>query len=283
MSSAGVLSIVATPIGNLGDMTPRAVEVLRDADYVLAEDTRHSQRLFAHFGLQTKLVSCHDFNEAARIEQVLAWLQAGQRLALISDAGTPLISDPGYKLVAAVQAAGYPVQAIPGACAAIAALSISGLPTDRFYFEGFLPAKTVARQKRLAELQPLAVTLIFYESTHRITDMLSDVQQVYGETREVVLVKEITKSHEQVFRGEALTVLTWLQAVPERCKGEFVVLVSGNKTRAASEPVAKIEVTLETLLVQLSPLLPTKQVVALVQELTGLPKNQIYERVLACK
>ncbi len=204
-SPAATLSIVATPIGNLDDLSPRARDVLAVADVIAAEDTRHSRRLTSHLGIATPLISLHEHNEGARIEQILERLAAGERVALISDAGTPLISDPGYALVAAVRAAGHAVVAVPGPCAAIAALSVAGLPTDRFVFEGFLPSKPGARRARLDALLDEPRTLVCYESSHRIAATAADLAERFGERR-MVLARELTKLHEQsvaLARGRA--------------------------------------------------------------------------------
>lgn len=230
------LYIVATPIGNLDDMTLRAIQVLKDADVVAAEDTRHSRSLLDHFGVTSRLVSYRDHNEAAATQGLLTLMAEGQTIALISDAGTPLISDPGYRLVQAALANGMQVIPIPGASAVIAALSVSGMATDRFSFEGFLPAKRVARQSYLQQLSQESQTLVFYEAPHRIRGALLDIAEVLGEDRQVTLARELTKRFEQVWHGPVGEAIAHLESkyIPER--GEFVLLVAGiGNARLSSE------------------------------------------------
>ena len=208
----GTLYVVATPIGNLGDITHRALEVLAGVDRVCAEDTRMSKRLLTHFGLQKRLVALHDHNERDKLGQLTEWLQNGESLALISDAGTPLISDPGYHLVQHLRELGVSVVPIPGACAIITALSVAGLPTDRFVFEGFLPAKSAARKQVLQAATQQTCTQIYYESSHRIVASIRDLIGVVEEGRQVVLSRELTKMFEQSFSGSAAEVLAWLES-----------------------------------------------------------------------
>jgi 16S rRNA (cytidine1402-2'-O)-methyltransferase len=224
-----VLYVVATPIGNLDDMTDRARTILQQVDLIAAEDTRHSGRLLEHYGIRRQLVSLHDHNESDRASQLLAHLQRGASVALVSDAGTPLISDPGFHLVQSVREAGYPVIPIPGACALIAALSVSGLPTDRFYFAGFLPAKAQARRDQLLALQQQQGTLVFYESPHRLLDSLEAMVAVLGETRQLCLAREITKRFETFISGSLHQVLAQVKADPNQQRGEFVLLLEGFK------------------------------------------------------
>ncbi len=223
----GTLWVVATPIGNLDDMPPRSVEVLGMADAVAAEDTRHSGRLLKHFGIRTRQVSLHEHNEGQRVAYLIKRLEAGETIALISDAGTPLVSDPGYRLVRAAREAGIAVSTVPGPCAAVAALSIAGLPTDRFHFEGFLPAKAGARRKRLGELKEGAETLIFFETPRRVLKALEAMKEVFGPERETVLCRELTKLHETSLHGTVGSVLEAIEADPGQARGEIVLVVAG--------------------------------------------------------
>lgn len=272
----GNLYIVATPIGNLNDITLRALEVLKQVDLIAAEDTRHSKKLLDAYGIGTRLMSLHDHNEAGRIASLLELLRNGRSVALISDAGTPLISDPGYRLVKAVREAGESVVTVPGACAAIAALSIAGLPTDRFLFVGFLPAKSQARRAALEHLLNESATLVFYESPKRVLDLVQDIADVLG-GRQVVVTKELTKAFETVFAGTASTVRDWLQADENHLRGEFVVLVEG-----AVEGGGHIEIEPKVLraLALASEQMSLKKACALVSELTGISKNQLYDAAL---
>ncbi len=223
----GTLYLVATPIGNLKDITLRALEILKSVDRIACEDTRHSLKLLQAYEISKPLLSLHQHNEVKRSTVVLEKLQAGESIALISDAGTPLVSDPGYRLVRAVLEAGLNVESIPGPCAAINALALSGLPTDSFYFLGFLPPKSAARQRRFEALRDFPSTLVFYESPHRIQKFLQEAHGVFG-AREVVIAREMTKKFEEVYRGP---LQAKAQSLPLRSwKGEFVVLVSGAKT-----------------------------------------------------
>lgn len=223
----GTLWVVATPIGNLDDMSPRAVEVLGVADAVAAEDTRHSGRLLKHFGIRTRQVSLHEHNEGQRVAYLIKRLEAGETIALISDAGTPLVSDPGYRLVRAAREAGIAVSTVPGPCAAVAALSIAGLPTDRFHFEGFLPARAGARRKRLGELKNGPETLIFFETPRRVLKALEAMKEVFGPEREAVLCRELTKLHETTLHGTVGSVLEAIEADPGQARGEMVLVVAG--------------------------------------------------------
>lgn len=222
-----VLFIVATPIGQHGDLSPRAAQILSEVDWVLAEDTRRTGQLLAQAGVKARLMAVHEHNEHQRTEQLLAMLAQGQSLALVSDAGTPLISDPGFVLVRAVRAAGYRVTPVPGPCALIAALSISGLPTDRFLFEGFLPAKQGARLTRLQAVAKESATLVYYESRHRIMDSLQAMKDAFGGERQLILARELTKTYEQVLQGSVDDVLQLLHQQSEWQRGEMVLVVEG--------------------------------------------------------
>ena len=271
----GVLYVVATPIGNLEDISPRALKVLSDADLVAAEDTRHSGTLLAHFGIRTKLVSLHEHNEAGRAAWLIEKLKAGEDVALVSDAGTPLISDPGFDLVRAARKAGISVSPVPGACALVAALSVSGLPTDRFVFEGFLPAKSTARRERLAALADETRTLVFYESVHRLQESLADMAAVLGAERVSVLARELTKLYEGVREAPLAEHARWAETDAAAGKGEVVILVAGAKPEEGASSTDADRV-LKALLAEL----PVKQAAGLAAEITGLKKNQLYDRAL---
>lgn len=272
----GTLYIVATPIGNLDDISQRALQVLAKVDRIAAEDTRHSQRLLGHYGIRTPLGSLHEHNERQKVEGLLAELEQGLSLALISDAGTPLISDPGFPLVRAARARGIRVVPVPGCCAAICALSAAGLPTDRFVFEGFLPARGGQRENRLRELADESCTLVFYESSHRILDSLASMAEVFGEARRAVVARELTKTYETIRDGTLAGLLEWIRADAQQQKGEFVVLVEGAPARASDALDAATEHVLATLLEELS----VKQSAALAAKLTGVAKKRLYERAL---
>jgi 16S rRNA (cytidine1402-2'-O)-methyltransferase len=224
---AGRLWVVATPIGNLEDLSVRAQETLRRVALIAAEDTRHSAPLLARYGIATRLVALHEHNERDEADRLVARMSAGEDIALICDAGTPLVSDPGFRLVRAARAAGIAVSPVPGACAAIAALSVAGLPSDRFVFEGFLPAKAAARRERLGELAAETRTLVFYESSHRVRESLDDMAAVFGATRPAVLARELTKLFETVIDGDLAGVIARVAADPNQERGEFVLLVGG--------------------------------------------------------
>jgi 16S rRNA (cytidine1402-2'-O)-methyltransferase len=273
----GNLYIVATPIGNLNDITLRAIEVLKQVDLIAAEDTRHSRKLLDAFAIETRLTSVHDHNEADRANYLCGLLAQGQDIALISDAGTPLISDPGYRLVRAVREAGFEVVTIPGPCAAVAALSVAGLPTDRFLFVGFLPAKQQARRTALEILQGESATLVFYESPKRIIETLQDMAQVFGAEREAAIAKELTKAFETVKTATLEALLVWLQEDEHRQRGEFVVLVKGKEALSGeilidAKVLRAVELAREHM--------PLKKACALVSELTGVAKNQLYDAAL---
>ncbi|MCK2182627.1 16S rRNA (cytidine(1402)-2'-O)-methyltransferase [Halomonas getboli] len=231
---SGVLYVVATPIGNLDDLSPRAARLLGEVDLVAAEDTRHTARLLRHLGVVPPMLSLHEHNEAARVERIDARLAAGESVALVSDAGTPLISDPGFVLVRELRARGRRVVPVPGACALVAALSAAGLPTDRFLFQGFLPAKGGTRRGRLEALAEREETLVFYESPHRIRDTLADLGAVLGERR-VVLARELTKTFETFLEGSPEALLARMADDPDQTRGEFVVMVAGAPPKSADE------------------------------------------------
>lgn len=275
--SEAVLYVVATPIGNLADMTARAIEVLQTVTLIAAEDTRHSARLMAHFNIKTPMISVHDHNERQRIERILERLAAGESIALISDAGTPLISDPGFVLVRAVREAQFRVVPVPGCSALVTALCAAGLPSDRFVFEGFLPAKSLARRQRLEALAREERTLIFYESTHRILASLEDMQACFGAERMVVAARELTKTFETIKGAPVAELLEWMRQDANQQKGEFVVLVQGAPAPADDALNAEAMRVLDVLLEEL----PIKQAAALAAKLTGLKKNFLYQAALA--
>jgi len=275
--SEAVLYIVATPIGNLGDLSPRALEVLSRVDRVAAEDTRHSGRLLAHFNIKAPMISVHDHNERQRADLIIEHLRNGESVALVSDAGTPLISDPGFVLVRAVREAGFRVSPVPGCCAFVAALCVSGLPSDRFLFEGFLPAKSGARRQRLEALASETPTLIFYESTHRIVASLGAMAELFGGDRYAVIARELTKTFETVQGGTLAELLVWIEQDPMQQKGEFVVLVQG----APAPVLDQIDAEALRILHLLAQELPPKKAAGLAASITGLKKNQLYQALIA--
>ena len=273
----GTLYVVATPIGNRGDMGARAVEVLKSVDRIAAEDTRHSRPLLESLGVRRPMTALHEHNECEQAERLVERLRAGESIALISDAGTPLISDPGFNLVRAARQAGVLVVAVPGPSALIAALSVAGLPTDRFVFEGFLPAKGGARRERLKDLTDEPRTLVFYESSHRIVESLADMRDLLGPEREAVVARELTKAFEQV-QGDTLGQLAaWILADPNRRRGEFVVLVRGAERPAAEGVDAEALRVLEILLAEL----PLAKAAALAARITGSRRKALYQAGLA--
>ena len=276
--SEAVLYVVATPIGNLADISERALKVLRSVDLVAAEDTRHTKQLLMHFVINKPLFSVHDHNEHQRVEKVLAELSAGKSIALVSDAGTPLISDPGFVVVQAVRKAGFPVVPVPGACAMVAALSAAGLPTDRFCFEGFLPAKSSGRKKQLKALEQESRTLVFYESPHRVLDSLKDMAEVLGGAREITLARELTKTFETFLSGSLEEVIAMVEQDANQRKGEFVLVLAGAKVESDDEEQA---IAAEHVLSVLLEELPVKQAAALTAKITGLKKNALYQQALA--
>lgn len=277
--SQGQLYIVATPIGNLADITLRALQILAEVDCIAAEDTRHSRRLLNYHNITTRLISLYEHNEECRSQELLAKLQDGHHIALISDAGTPLISDPGYRFVTQVAQAGIRVTPIPGPCALTAALSCAGLPTDRFIFEGFLPVKPMQRQLRLETLLDEKRTLIFYESPHRLMESLQAIAQVLGRQRTMVLAKELTKNYECIVRGTVVEVIAWLEELKERQQGEFVILIHGAPKKTNHKFTYADKRILETLLSEL----PVKQAAKLTAVITGGQRNELYELALQLK
>ena len=273
----GTLYLVATPIGNLADITRRAVSVLSQVDIIAEEDTRHSQRLLSHLVINTKSLAYHEHNEDRMTPKLLDALQAGKSIALISDAGTPLISDPGYRLVTQAHDREIKVVPVPGVCAAIAALSVAGLATDAFTFEGFPPAKQGARLHFFQQFAEQKRTLIFYVSCHRIVDTLNDMQTVFGDSRRVTFAREITKTFETIKRMPLSALIDWVESDLNQRKGEIVLIVEGCVTTAVDK--TQVDHYLSILLEEL----PVKQSVSLVVKLTGENKNDVYKRALALK
>lgn len=280
ISDRARLWIVATPLGNLGDLGSRVVAVLSGVDVIAAEDTRYTARLLTHAGVDTPLCSLHEHNEQARAQELLGRLAQGQSVALVSDAGTPLISDPGYVLVRDAREQGMEINCVPGPCAAVAALSVAGLPTDRFVFEGFLPAKSSGRKARLEALAGETRTLVFYESSHRIQVMVRDLASVFGADRQVTLARELTKLHEQSVACRAGELVDWLNADDNRRRGEFVLVVAGAEK---VESAGHAAVELDALLRELLAVAGTRDAVKAAVRLTGLPRNQVYTRAVALK
>ena len=276
----GSLYVVATPIGNLDDISARALRILREVALIAAEDTRHSARLLQHFGIQTPLAACHEHNERDQGGRFLARLQAGEDVALISDAGTPLISDPGYHLVRQARAAGIAVVPVPGACALIAALSAAGLPSDRFIFEGFLPAKAAGRRARLEQVREEPRTLIFYEAPHRILECLQDMREVFGDDRPALLARELTKTFETLQGLPLAELCEWVAADSNQQRGECVVLVAGWQAPEGEEAVSAEALRVLDLLLSEMPL---KRAAALAAEITGVRKNVLYQVALERK
>jgi 16S rRNA (cytidine1402-2'-O)-methyltransferase len=271
MPGAGTLYVVATPIGNLGDLSPRAIEVLRAVGAVCAEDTRHTRRLLAHFGIERPLLAVHEHNEGEIAAKLVERLRAGESLALVSDAGTPLVSDPGFRLVRAAREAGIRVSPVPGACAFVAALSVAGLASDRFVFEGFLPAKAAARRERLAALATEPRTLVFYESAHRIAETLADAVAAFGGERRAALARELTKLFETVLDGTLGELQARVESDADQRKGEFVLLVQG----AGEDADAKIAEG-RRLYAKLCDYLKPSQAAKLAAELSGAPRKALY-------
>lgn len=273
----GVLYSVATPIGNLGDISMRAIETLKMVDIIACEDTRTSAKLLNAFNINTKTIAYHDHNALDQTERLVAWLKDGKSIALISDAGTPLISDPGYRLICACHSQHIKIVPIVGACAAIGALSVAGLPSDKFYFYGFLPAKMVARQNALQQLKTMPCTMIFYEAPHRIVDTLEDMCKIFGEHRPIALCRELTKTFETIKFATLSQLLAFVKNDGNQQKGEMVLVVAGlEKTDT--------EITQhDTLLLTLAKELPSKKVASLASELTGIRKNTLYDRLLELK
>jgi 16S rRNA (cytidine1402-2'-O)-methyltransferase len=275
--SAGTLYLVATPIGNLADITQRAISVLKQVDIIAAEDTRHSQRLLSHLGIKTKLLAYHEHNEERVTPKLMNDLKSGKSIALVSDAGTPLINDPGYRLVSHAHDEGITVVPVPGACAAIAALTAAGLATDGFSYEGFPPAKHGARIHFFEQLAQERRTMIFYVSCHRIFETLKDMLTVFGADRRITFAREISKTFETIKRMKLSALINWVEADENQRKGEIVLVVEGNVTRAADN--AQLDFYLSVLLAEL----PVKQAVNLLVKMTGQNKNDIYRRALELK
>ncbi|MET0052988.1 MAG: 16S rRNA (cytidine(1402)-2'-O)-methyltransferase [Candidatus Thiodiazotropha sp.] len=274
--SKGILYVVATPIGNLDDLSPRAVSTLRQVDWIAAEDTRHTKPLLRHYGIDTPLRAVHQYNEQAQLQPLLEALRGGQSIALVSDAGTPLISDPGFPLVQAYAAEGGQVVPIPGVSAIICALSAAGLPTDRFLFAGFPPRTQSQRQRWFEALSDEPSTLVFYEASHRIEECLRDMQRVFGDARNAVIGRELTKRHETFLRGRLPELIDQVCGDPDQRKGEFVVLVGGAPEVESDQVSLSVELILQVLLDEL----PLKQAVSLAAKITGRKKNALYEWAL---
>lgn len=271
------LYVVATPLGNLGDITMRALEVLRRVDIIAAEDTRHSQRLLDACGVQTRLIALHEHNEQSAASEVIRRLGLGQSVAMITDAGTPAISDPGARAVARVREAGFRVVPVPGPNAAIAALSVAGFEQGGFHFVGFLPAKAGARRAAIEALREQVATLVFYESPHRIAESLADLAATLEPARAVVIARELTKMHEQVVRLPLGEAVAWLESDPNHARGEFVVLIEGAPVREG------LDLEAERVLILLLAELPLKTAARLAAEITGRPRNALYARALELK
>ncbi len=271
---SGTLFIVATPIGNLEDLTSRARQMLAEVDLIAAEDTRHTGRLLSHIGVKSRLLALHDHNEEKAVAKIITMLQGGKSVALVSDAGTPLISDPGYRLVRAAREKDIVVSPIPGPSAVTAALSVAGLATDRFSFEGFGPAKKNARREWLRTLANETRTMVFYESVHRIADCLADMVEIFGADRAAFVGRELTKMHEQCVRDSLQSLLEKVVDGTIVGKGEFVVVVAGAADRPAPPP------DVDWLLLQLAEDLPAKSVAKIAARISGKKKNELYERLL---
>jgi 16S rRNA (cytidine1402-2'-O)-methyltransferase len=273
------LYIVATPIGNLGDISQRAIDVLTQVDVIACEDTRHTGKLLSAFAIKNKTMSLHDHNERQRQDQVATMLQEGKTIALVSDAGTPLISDPGFHIVRHCRSLGLNVSPIPGACAAIAALSVAGLPTDRFSFEGFLPSKSGARQATLTALVDEPRTMVFYDAPRRAIDTVRDIVTTLGGERYIVIAREITKTFETIHSDTAENFLAWLEQDANQLKGEMVLIIEGYKKSSEDEISAEIINTLKLLLGEMKP----KKACAIAAEIYGVKKNALYEVALSLK
>lgn len=270
------LYVVATPIGNLQDMTPRAIETLQQVAVIAAEDTRHSARLMAHFAIGTPMISVHEHNESHRVERILQHLKAGESVALISDAGTPVISDPGFVLVRAVREAGFRVVPVPGCVAFVTALSASGLPTDRFSFEGFPPHKVGARRQFYQARVQLPHTLVFYESPHRVLASISDMIEVFGGGRRAAVGRELTKTYETIHSATLVELLVWMEADSNQQRGEFVLMLEGAQEKPADALDDESLRVLDVLLSELS----VKQASALAAQITGVKKKLLYQAAL---
>jgi 16S rRNA (cytidine1402-2'-O)-methyltransferase len=275
---SSTLYVVATPIGNAGDITLRAINVLAIADAIACEDTRNTAHLLTRYGLSKELLAAHEHNEREAAEKLIARLRAGQRIALVSDAGTPGVSDPGARIVDAVRAAGLRVMPLPGASAAISALSASGLVNDSFHFVGFLPAKAKQREAALLALRTIAATLVFYEAPHRITETIGALAAIFEAEREIVFARELTKLFEEIHRCKLSEAAAWLAADANRQRGEFVILLEGASATADADQ-AEADRVLSILLSECS----VKQAASLAAQITGCKKNALYERALRMK
>ena len=274
----GTLYVVATPIGNMGDLSPRAREILASVALIAAEDTRHTGQLLTHAGISARLISLHEHNEEQRVGEILQRLQAGDAIALVSDAGTPLVSDPGYRLLEAVRAAGLPASPVPGPCAAIAALSVAGLPTDRFSFQGFLPARSAARKTRLKELAGGDESLVFYESAKRIAEALADAIEVLGADRPAAVCRELTKLHETLYRGSLAEVRKAVLADPHGDRGECTWVVAGKPADGSAD-----DAELARVVGLLAAELPASQAAALAARITGASRNAAYRLAVGAR
>ena len=276
--AVGTLYIVATPIGNLGDMSQRAIETLKNVDLIAAEDTRHSRTLLQQFAISTSLTALHEHNERNACEDLLSKIQSGQSIAVISDAGTPLISDPGYFIVRRAHQLNISVVPIPGASTLTTALCAAGLPTNRIHFEGFLPAKSTQRLARLKELNDSTETLVFFEAPHRIMDTLTDMQTIFGSTREAVFLRELTKMFETIQTGNLAELCQFVSEDNNQRKGEIVLVIDGSQAKPDDTGInTEAERTLKLLLKEL----PTKKAAAITAEITGLRKNLLYQHALS--
>lgn len=267
---SGTLFIVSTPIGHLDDITRRAIDVLAEVDWIAAEDTRHSQRMLDQLGIRNRMISCHDHNESQRSDELVARLQGGEQGALISDAGTPLISDPGYRLVRACQEAQVSVVPIPGASALLAALAAAGQPSDRFLFEGFVPAKGAPRQQAIARLAALSVTSIIYEAPHRVLSFLETLKGLVEKDREITLCRELTKQFETIRRGPVAEICDWVASDSNQRRGELVLVLS--PLAQSSAWTEKDEALAKTLLAEL----PVSRVAKIMAAHTGLKRQELY-------
>ena len=279
MNGQGILYVVATPIGNLGDITLRAIEMLKMVDAIAAEDTRHTSGLLSHFGISKKLIAVHEHNEQQSAEKLLALLKKGENIALVTDAGTPAVSDPGAIVVKVVRESGIKIVPIPGVSALVTALSASGITQNGFYFHGFLPASGAARRKILEQLKAQTVTLVFYEAPHRIIESVADIAKVLGENRQLTFCRELTKTFETIYTCTTNEASAWLQADPNQQRGEFVLLIEPAPLVETDEISAEAQAVLKCLLAEL----PLKQAVKLATEITQLKKNDLYEFALKIK
>lgn len=275
----GKLYLVSIPLGNMGDMTSRALDTLGSVDFVAVEDKRRSSILFRNFGIHTPMISYHDFSEEKQIKKIIDLLLSGKSVALICDAGTPLISDPGFKLVKLAKSKEIKVSPIPGPCALIAAISASGLPSDRFIFEGFLPSKSAARIEKIKRISKDSRTIIFYEAPHRIVGSLRDMLEIIGPTREIVMARELTKTYETFFSGSIESTLQFVEQDLNQQKGEMVLVLAGADPEEKKDDTQDIQRVLSVLLEEL----PLKQAVSLGAKITGGQKNILYKSALDLK